>query len=515
MAALSSIFPCRDLAKPPSFECGAALSNRRGSHTINLHIDTRGDAPYGLSVMDHSRSDIRGEDRILIHGAGPSIISRSLLFPLSILFILLISILAAGCKGSKGEKGFTENQEASKGITVDPEQYWTTWRDTVRRGDTLWDILDRHQVYMADVNRLLNGVHGDEPFSWRHLMPGQLLEGKHDEMGSLRQVLYLLNREDIFQLELAGDSVSVSACSVVRETQWRRLQAVVNSTVDAALRRAGGNPLLLHELAATLSWDLDFFTDPRKGDTLDLVVEEIYIDGEFFRFGDIQWVTYRGEKVSTTGVRFHALDREGPEYYDLEGRNLRKSFLKSPLNYTRISSTFSQHRFHPILKKYRPHLGVDYAAPSGTPVVSVADGEVSQAEWNGGFGRYIKIRHAGQIYTTYGHLRKFAKGIRRGARVKQNQVIGYVGATGLATGPHLDYRVMRDGRFVDPLRLKNPPTHPIPETDWDRFREHLTWLEKEIHDLLPGKRIPAPSAPHFSPKDGATISVAAAEGGSP
>jgi murein DD-endopeptidase MepM/ murein hydrolase activator NlpD len=371
------------------------------------------------------------------------------------------------------------------------EDFWSSWRDTVRQGDTLWDILDRNQVYIADINRFLGNSPGAR-VSWRRLRPGQVLEGTHDELGSLRKLLYVQSAEDVFLVELSADSVSVSSVPVEKEVLLRRLRAVVNLTVDGALRRAGGNGILLTQLSEVLSWDVDFHTDPRRGDTLDVLVEEIYINGSFYKFGDIQRVVYSGDQISTEGVRFEAAGRDHAEYFDAQGRNLRKSFLKSPLSYTRISSRFSRRRLHPILKVYRPHLGVDYAAPTGTPVVAVADGEVVSAGWNGGFGNYVKIRHNPSVSTSYGHLRGYAKGVRRGRRVRQGEVIGYVGSTGLSTGPHLDFRVLRDGRYIDPLRIKNPPAAPVPQKDVPRFQAHREALTALMESIESGGRRSAP-----------------------
>ncbi|MBD3335647.1 MAG: peptidoglycan DD-metalloendopeptidase family protein [Candidatus Eisenbacteria bacterium] len=405
--------------------------------------------------------------------------------------VCLLLALAAGA-GMLGcgetEPRETPVVEAEPEPAPDPEQFWTAWTDTVRRGDTLWDILHRHNVYVAEMNRVLRAVERDGPFSWRSLRPGHRFRGFHDELGALRRVLYTRSAEEVYRLDVTPDTVTVAQVEVARDVYWRRLRAVVNSTVDGALRRVGGDAQLLHQLAQTLSWDVDFFTDPRRGDTLDVLVEEIYVDGEFIRFGDILRVIYSGDQVRTEGTQFKPAGWAAREFFDSEGRNLRKSFLKSPLNYRRISSRFTHRRMHPILKVYRPHLGVDYAAPAGTPVVAVGDGEVVRAGWNGGFGRYVKIRHNASVSTTYGHLRAIARGVRRGARVQQNQVIGYVGSTGLSTGPHLDFRVVRNGQYIDPLRMKNPPAEPIPEQELPQFLAQRDRLAEAMAALEPGAR---------------------------
>jgi murein DD-endopeptidase MepM/ murein hydrolase activator NlpD len=169
-------------------------------------------------------------------------------------------------------------------------------------------------------------------------------------------------------------------------------------------------------------------------------------------------------------------DRSG--YYDKRGKSLRKAFLKSPLRYRRISSYFSLRRFHPILKIYRPHYGVDYAAPSGTPVESIGDGRVIFIGWKGGYGRYIRVKHNHIYETGYGHLSRFAKGLKKGSRVRQGDVIGYLGSSGLSTGPHLDFSVTKRGRFVNPLRIKSPPAFILSKEGRERFNELVLQMEE-------------------------------------
>ncbi|MDI6704100.1 MAG: M23 family metallopeptidase, partial [bacterium] len=193
--------------------------------------------------------------------------------------------------------------------------------------------------------------------------------------------------------------------------------------------------------------------DVRPKDTFKLIWEIYKKDGKKVMDGRILAAQYNRRNCNNYTAIFFKDPKQHADYYTLNGKSLRRKFLRSPLNYRRISSYFSYRRFHPILKVYRPHLGIDYAAPIGTPVVAVGDGEVVYQGWNGGYGRFIKIRHDHSFYTTYGHLSCYAKGVRRGKRVRQGEVIGYVGSTGLSTGPHLDFRVIRDGRFVNFLRL--------------------------------------------------------------
>jgi murein DD-endopeptidase MepM/ murein hydrolase activator NlpD len=236
------------------------------------------------------------------------------------------------------------------------------------------------------------------------------------------------------------------------------------------------SPELIMKLTEVFEWEIDFLTEPRKGDKFRLIFEEYRKDGRFIRYGDILAAEY------TLGDKTHqAVLYQSPEgkksYYNPTGKSVKKVFLKSPLNYRRISSRFSYRRFHPIFKRYQPHLGVDYAAPRGTPVVASGDGRVIYAGWKRGFGKIVEIRHPNGFITSYGHLSRFAKGIRKWTKVKQKQLIGYVGNTGASTGPHLDYRVKANGRYVNPLRMVAPPVDPVKE-------EHLPDFKRKRDNLL-------------------------------
>jgi murein DD-endopeptidase MepM/ murein hydrolase activator NlpD len=244
---------------------------------------------------------------------------------------------------------------------------------------------------------------------------------------------------------------------------------------------------IAYMLSEIFAWQIDFSTDLRKGDYFRAIVEEYRGRDEKIKINTILAAEFYNNGKLYQAFRY--ADPDGRvDYYDGTGTSVRRKFLKSPLKYKRISSRFSRRRLHPILKIYRPHLGVDYAAPSGTPVVSVGDGEVVLAGWKGGFGNCVKVRHNGIYQTLYGHLRGFARGIRRGKRVKQGQVIGYVGSTGLSTGPHLDFRLTVRGKYVNPLTINLPAADPVKKAYRDEFRklvfEHMEFLDEEETTVL-------------------------------
>jgi murein DD-endopeptidase MepM/ murein hydrolase activator NlpD len=251
----------------------------------------------------------------------------------------------------------------------------------------------------------------------------------------------------------------------------RSIQGEIGSSLWESMIEECRNPELILKFAEVFEWEIDFLTEPQRGDSFRLIFEEYTMDGNFVKYGDILAAEYRSGSQITQAVLYQTPGGR-KDWYEPSGKSVRKAFLKSPLNFRRISSRFSYGRFHPILKRYRPHLGVDYAAPTGTPIVSSADGVVIYAGRSGGLGKVVEIRHANGFVTSYGHLSGIAKGIRSGSRVKQKDLIGYVGSTGLSTGPHLDYRVKVNGRFVNPLRMVSPPVEPVKPEHLADFKAH-------------------------------------------
>jgi murein DD-endopeptidase MepM/ murein hydrolase activator NlpD len=246
------------------------------------------------------------------------------------------------------------------------------------------------------------------------------------------------------------------------------------------MEAAGEETTLAIDFSEVLAWEIDFYKDLREGDRFQVIVEKMYKGKTFIRYGPTHAVAYHGAEKRAVGIRYR------DEYYDEAGVSLRKAFLKSPLRFNRISSRFSGARRHPILGGVRPHHGIDYAAPVGTPVWAVANGTVIFCGWNGGYGKQVILRHMNGYQTHYGHLSRYGPDIRTGTQVKQKQVIGYVGNTGLSTGPHLDYRLSKDGGFRNPLRESFPRGVPIRKGELEVFQktrdELLRRLRRESPD---------------------------------
>ncbi len=257
----------------------------------------------------------------------------------------------------------------------------------------------------------------------------------------------------------AGPAAVIKA--VPYEIKTAFLQAFIEDSPIAAVNRAGEEDAVALGLSDIFGSDIDFYTDIRTGDEIRVVFEKRVLDGRFCGYGNILAAEFRNQGRVFKAYRFTYPDTGKSDFFDGDGNSLRKEFLKSPMKFARITSRFSRSRLHPIRKIYRPHYGVDYAAPVGSPVQATADGVVTQAGWNGAAGRMIKLRHKNGYETMYLHLSGLASGIRVGARVDAKQVIGYVGSSGESTGPHLDYRILYRGSFVNPAGWKFRPADPL------------------------------------------------------
>jgi len=234
----------------------------------------------------------------------------------------------------------------------------------------------------------------------------------------------------------------------------------IRSSLYESMLNIGEGPQLIADYADVLAWEIDFFTETQNGDSFFVLVEKKFDDQNFIDYGQVLAVRYKGQIGDFLGYFY--VDPTGyKDYYDYQGKSLRKAFLKSPLRYSHISSYFSRGRYHPILKIVRPHRGIDYTAPSGTPVSAIGHGTVTFAGWRGGYGRLVEIVHAQRFKSRYGHLRSFGKGIRSGLRVNQGQIVGYVGSTGMSTGPHLHFELLQNGAWVNPMKIIPPRADPV------------------------------------------------------
>jgi murein DD-endopeptidase MepM/ murein hydrolase activator NlpD len=294
-----------------------------------------------------------------------------------------------------------------------------------------------------------------------------------------RYLVYENNAIDYYVFDLTSDSPKVRAGKKEVISKRRIATGVIRSSLWNAMKENNISPVLAIDLSEIYAWTIDFF-GIQKGDRFKVIYDEDFIGDDSIGIGKIYSASFTQGGIEFFAFRF--VQEDGDDYFDEKGNSLRKSFLKSPLKFSRISSRFSNNRLHPVLRIRRPHHGVDYAAPAGTPVFTIGEGVVTQKSYQaGGGGNFIKVRHNSIYETTYMHLSRFASGIHPGSRVRQGEVIGYVGSTGLATGPHLDFRVYMSGTPVDPLKIKSPPAEPVKPANLNRFITLRDSILKEMN----------------------------------
>lgn len=343
----------------------------------------------------------------------------------------------------------------------------------MENGDTLASVLMAAGISRSDANVLTSRF--GESVDLRRLRPGNLVRFHHDAGGIVDSVELKVNGWGEIDAVRGADGFEVRP----HQAEQREIESTVSATIESslyeALRNAGEGPLLAQQLVDVFQWDIDFFA-LQKGDAFTLVVRKKFAGSDLIGYGPITAARFIHD-----GDTYEAfLAEDGGGYYGRGGTPLRKQFLRAPLQFTRITSSFSKSRYHPLLHYFRPHHGVDYGAPVGTPVMSTADGVVDEATYNRGEGNFVRIRHTSRIETSYLHLSRFAKNVHRGAKVRQGEVIGYVGATGLATGPHLDYRVNDGGTWLDPLKLKSITPDPLRGAQLARFRAEVSRLTPRL-----------------------------------
>ncbi|MBP3193591.1 M23 family metallopeptidase [Natronogracilivirga saccharolytica] len=341
---------------------------------------------------------------------------------------------------------------------INKELEATTHR--IRRNESLSFILRNNGLTPRNVHEIVQASSGI--FDVRRIRAGRPLHiyTQSDTTGGAakpRYIVYEENSTDFIRFEL-GDSVSVERGSKPQETRTRLVSGEINSSLYQALRSLGVDQQLTHRLAEVYAWQVDFYRIQR-GDHFEVYFEEKYVDGQRTGIGRIKAAVFnhRGNNYYAFHYRQNGMD----EYYDENGKSMRRQFMAAPLEYNRISSRFSHNRYHPVHRRHMPHYGTDYAAPTGTPIRAVGDGVVTAARYGRNNGNFVRIRHNSIYETGYLHMSRFADGISAGTEVEQGQIIGYVGATGTATGPHLCFRFWKHGEPVDPQRIDLPPADPI------------------------------------------------------
>ena len=398
----------------------------------------------------------------------------------------LLAVVSAFGILPQSEIGFTFNQNVVEEISL-PEAnpdtdntniYWRTER--VQRGDTIAELLRRLNVDDLAASNYLRTNKATE--SLHRLSTGKEIQAETRADGSLISLRYINNNANQVIIEKKDDSFNTRTLSAQIEKRVFMRTGDINSTLYGATDAAGMSDAVANQLADIFSGDIDFHRDLRKGDTFSVIYEMNYSNGEPVSTGNILAAEFINQGRQYRAL-YYELNKNSGSYFSPDGKNMRKAFLRSPLEFSRVSSGFKLTRFHPVLNKWRAHKGVDYAAASGTKVKVTADGVISFVGKQGGYGNVVMVNHQGRYSTVYGHLSRFANGLHRGQRVSQGELIAYVGSTGLATGPHLHYEFKINGQHYDPLRVALPDARPINALQKAQFQAATSTLSSRLSML--------------------------------
>lgn len=307
-----------------------------------------------------------------------------------------------------------------------------------------------------------------------------------DKHANLQKILYPKSKVLRYELNKENDGFQIKTIEEQVDIRTEVASGTIDSSFYLAGQKAGLSAKTIMNLADLYAWEIDFIRELRQGDTFKVIYEAKYLNNEYIGDGNIiaaQITTNQQQEVHNA---FLLQNDKGEDigYFDEAGKNLKKAFLKNPVDVVRITSTFKPKRFHPVLQKWRAHRGVDYGGPRGTPIRATGNGKIVFRGWGNGYGNYIKIQHAGKYMTVYGHMSKFGK-FKKGQYVKQGQVIGYIGSTGLATGPHLHYEFRINGQHQDPLKMKFPSASPVPKDYRTAFKNRSTLMLAQLERYTP------------------------------
>lgn len=380
----------------------------------------------------------------------------------AILLVFTVDYYMSALRKPLPDNAYVPEPRIEYGIVVDS---FYVVKDLVKANENLSTILMNYSTSMITIEQLVTTAAGI--FDVRKIRTGNkyTILCSNDSLKKAQYFIYESNPTEYVVFEM-GDSLHVHIGQKEVEVRIKTASNKIASSLWNAMSEIKASPNLTIALSEIYAWTIDFYAI-QKGDNFTAIYEELFVEGESIGLGNILSARFNSNGKDNFAFRFEQDNRT--DYFDEKGQSLRRAFLKAPLKFSRISSHFSNSRLHPVLRIRRPHHGVDYAAPKGTPVHSIGNGTVIEARYAGGAGRMIKIKHNSTYSTAYLHLSGYAKGINRGSHVQQGQVIGYVGSSGLSTGPHLDFRFYKNGSPIDPLKVESPPALPVKKELTDSF----------------------------------------------
>lgn len=405
------------------------------------------------------------------------IIEAAVLIVVAIVLVFTVDYyLSALRKAPISDNTYEPEPKIEYGIVVDS---FNIVKDIIKPGENLSTILQKYGISQNTVEKLVSNSTG--VFDVRSIRAGNKYTVLCSNDGQRKAEYFIYEHSPTQYIVFeTGDSLHIHTGEKEINVRIKSAKGTITSSLWNAMAEINASPNLTIELSEIFAWTIDFYAI-QKGDNFTAVYEELFVDGESIGLGNILSAKFNFGGKDNFAYRF--VQDNKADYFDEKGMSLRRAFLKAPLKFSRISSRFSNSRMHPVLRIRRPHHGVDYAAPKGTPIHSIGSGTVVEARYAGGAGRMIKIKHNSTYATAYLHLSGYAKGVNRGSHVQQGQIIGYVGSSGLSTGPHLDFRFYKNGKPIDPLKVESPPALPVHKALLDSFNIVRIQMVRKLDSL--------------------------------
>lgn len=422
------------------------------------------------------------------------------------LYLIALVLFSCGQKSNESEGEKTAEVDSTE--IAPPEMKFGFILDSfivkqgyIKEGWTLSHMLAPHGIAQVLINEIAN-VAKDSTVNWKYVVPGKrfMVFASKNDSNDVRHIIYVKNKIEYVQIDFDADEFKIKLKRKPVEVEEIMLsgEIIKNSNLTVSINQQVKDPTITGEIAESIAgifaWSIDFFK-LHPGDEYKVIFDQKVVDGEIVGVGEMKaiWFKHQGEPYYTFQY-FADSTKKDKGYFDEKAKEMKRPFLMSPVKFSRISSGYNLKRFHPVQKRVKPHLGTDYAAPTGTPILSTADGYVERAGYGKGNGNYVKVKHNETYSTQYLHMSKIADGMKKGVKVKQGQVIGYVGSTGLATGPHVCYRFWMNGKQVNHRALKFPSSIPMKKDMIPEYLEYIKPIKASLDSLPITKYVKQPES---------------------
>ena len=395
-----------------------------------------------------------------------------------VIFVGSSLLLLSGGSSSKSEAREAPVEVAAPAIvSALPEPVYEEIKQTVPAGSSITALLGEYFT-LQEIHNL--NQRSDDIFPFTKICAGQPYRIVFKD-GEFSSFIYEIDADEQLVISREADHINMERQPIIYDVVTELVQGTIETSLFNAIAEINESPELAYVLADIFGWDINFILDLRVGDTFQALVEKRYREGHLAGYGNVLAAEFVNQQQKFKAIRFQDGDQK-VSFYNEKGENVRKAFLKAPLSFTRISSGFNLHRFHPILKSWKSHPAIDYVAPVGTPIKTVGDGSVYRIGYSKANGNFIEVRHSNGYATIYLHMKGFARGLKKGARVSQGQVIGYLGGTGMATGPHLCFRMRHHGAPVNPTKIKAPASKSVSQEHLAEFQALATPLLAQLEE---------------------------------